>query len=243
MSNYAFIPLRAGGKRIGPIDGRDKDQALLGGHPLMAWTITEAKESGVFDKVIAVTRSEPHADIARQYGCDDVMWRPEYTVRDSSPDIEWVMWALSELIKEDDLPEMYSILRVTSPFRTAKHIKAAWTKFIYSNAHSLRTMTPVEQHPGKMWVVHNDVALPIFPTWSEKNPWHSQGTQTLFPAYIQTAGMEMAWADMTIDTKTIAGSIVKPYIVKGLPALDINTKRDWSLAELAVKHGYAVFPK
>ena len=187
-------------------------------------------------------RSKEHADIAKDYGCDEVLERPEYTVRDSSPDIEWVMWALTELIKQGELPLMYSILRVTSPFRTDKDIKAAWEKFEHSGAHSLRTMTPVEQHPGKMWVIHNDVALPIMPTWSVKNPWHSQGTQTLFSVYIQTAGMEMARADMTITTKTIAGSYIIPYITAGLPALDINTKFDWFKAEQAVKHGQAKFP-
>jgi CMP-N-acetylneuraminic acid synthetase len=237
MSNIAFIPLRAGGRRVGLIDGKDKERADLGGHPLMAWTIRHAVESGMFSDVIAVTRSPEHAELARDYGCNEVMERPEYTVRDSSPDIEWVTWALNELMKEGELPRMYSILRVTSPFRTGQDMRAMWGLFKGASMHSARMVTPAEQHPGKMWVIHNRLLLPLLPVYSEKNPWHSQGTQTLFKAYVQTAGMEMAWSDMTLGTKTIAGSKVMPYIATGFNALDINTKFDWYKATQAVKHG------
>jgi len=239
--NVAFIPLRAGGKRVGLVDGKDKERADLGGHPLMAWTIRHAVDSKLFDSVVAVTNSPEHRSIALAYGCNNILERPPYTTRDNSPDIEWVLWALKELMKQKKLPNSYSILRVTSPFRTAEDIKAA--RRLLDGNHSVRTVTPVEQHPGKMWVINQGMLLPLYPVGSEKNPWHSNPTQNLFPAYIQTAGMEMAWADMTLGTKTIAGSIVAPYITRGLSALDINTKFDWYKATQAVKYGFAKLPE
>lgn len=239
----AFIPLRGGGKRVGLIDGKDKERADLGGHPLMAWTIASALDSRVFDRVIAITRSPEHAELALRCGCHEVLERPAYTTRDFSPDIEWVLWALDTLKEKGPLPDMYSILRVTSPFRTAGDIISAWASFQVGDTHSLRTVTPVEQHPGKMWVINHDVLLPLMPFGHDKNPWHSSATQSLFKAYIQTAGMEMAWVNMTLQTKTIAGSIVRPYIVEGWNALDINTKFDWYKAEQAVLHGMVAKPK
>ena len=237
MSNIAFIPLRAGGKRVGLIDGKDKERADLGGYPLMAWTIAHAIESKSFDKIIAVTREPEHRAMALDYGCE-VLNRSPYTVRDSSPDIEWVLEALGSLQNVDS----YSILRVTSPFRTAKDIKAV-KSLLQTRIHSVRTVTSVEQHPGKMWVINNDILLPLYPVGSEKNPWHSSPTQELFRAYIQTAGMEMAWADMTLRTKTIAGSVIKPYVVDGWSALDINTKFDWYKATQAIKHEMVHIPE
>ena len=64
----AFVPLRAGGRRLGLINGLDKERAFLGEHPLMAYTIRAAIDSGVFDEVIASVRSEEHACISEHYG-------------------------------------------------------------------------------------------------------------------------------------------------------------------------------
>ena len=77
----------------------------------------------------------------------------------------------------------------------------------------------------------------------EVNPWHSNPTQNSFRVYIQTAGMEMAHANMTLSSKTIAGSTVIPYVVEGLAALDINDRWDWVRAEEAVKRGVAPIPE
>lgn len=236
--NVALIPLRAGGKRVGLINDKDKERAKLGRNPLMSYTIRWAIDSGVFDDVIAVTRSKDHIDMAKAYEAN-ILERPAYTVRDSSPDIEWTLWALKEL---EDVTS-YSILRVTSPFRTDEDITAAWNLFNGLNADSLRTVTPVTEHPAKMWVKRQNRLLPLLPMGPEANPWHSNPTQNSFQVYIQTAGMEMAHANMTLTSKTIAGSAVIPYVVEGLPALDINTRWDWVRAEDAVKRGVAPIPE
>ncbi|KKM72307.1 hypothetical protein LCGC14_1421810 [marine sediment metagenome] len=240
MKKIAFIPLRAGGTRIGPIEGLDKERALLGKHPLMAYTIRSAIDSGVFDTVMAVAASADHADLAEEYGADRGPQRPEYTVRDGSPDIEWVDWILGKLDGEYD---MFSILRVTSPFRTAINIKEANKLFSGDvGSHSLRTVTPVAEHPGKMWVVRQGHLLPLLPMGSESFPWHSSGTQTLFKTFIQTAGMEFAMTKAVQATKTIAGSVILPYVVKGWPALDVNTRYDWQKAVEGIENGSAPIP-
>lgn len=238
--SVAFIPLRAGGKRVGKIDGMDKERALLGDWPLMAWTIRWAIDSGVFDDVIAITRSPEHRTMAEEYGASVPFQRLSYTIRDGSPDIEWVLHALNE-VKEENY-DTYSILRVTSPFRTDKDIKEANADFWQFWSHSLRTVTPVDQHPAKMWVIRQSYLMPLLPMGPETNPWHSNPTQNSFEAYIQTAGMEIASVEMTLRTKTIAGSVIRPYVVEGLAALDINTKFDWYKAEQAIKHELAPIP-
>jgi len=241
MNVVAFIPLRAGGSRVGLIGGVDKERAILGDKPLMAWTIWAALESGVFDKVIAVTRRKTHMKMARKYGAT-IMERPEYTVTDTSPDIEWVEWALHGLwddwkYNSTPYPDAFAILRATSPFRTAEHIKEAYKKFFDAiGTDSLRTVRKVTEHPGKMWrILNKDRMVPVMPLGPDKQPWHSSATQTLFPCYIQTAGMEFAWSQMVLETGTIAGNAVVPYVVEGAAALDINEYSDWLDAERIVK--------
>ena len=244
MSVVGLIPLRGGGKRLGPIGGVDKERAVLGNHPLMAYTIRAAIDSGVFNNVIAVVASEEHAAMAEDYGAAVPFRRPSYTTRDGSPDIEWVLWVMKQFAEEFDAYDVYSILRVTSPFRSAVDILDGWELFRNSlGAHSLRTVSKTNQDPMKMWIIRNDRLLPLVPVGPESAPWHSRPSQENPVVYAQTAGMEFAWTQMTLDTKTIAGSVVVPYIVEGYSAMDLNSTLDWAVAEEAIKAGNVDIPR
>ncbi len=242
MSAVAFVPLRAGGSRVGLIDGLDKERAILGGHPLMAYTIRAAIDSGVFERVIAIVRNDEHARLATKYGAEIPWFRPEYTVQDDSPDIDWVQWALQKL--NSGMDEIFAILRVTSPFHTAKTIQRAWSAF---NARpisdSLRTVRSVTEHPGKMWVIRDDTLIPLLPMGPDEQPWHSSPTQSLFKTYIQTAGMEFARTNTVYRSENIAGSIIVPFVVDEWEGFDINTRAEWDLAEIAVANGTAKLPE
>jgi len=243
-NTVAFIPLRAGGSRVGLIDGLDKEQALLAGHPLMAYTIRAAINSGVFDRVIAVVKSDVHAEIAKDYGASVPWKRPNYTVQDNSPDIEWVQWALQKLDEDGDPADVFAILRVTSPFRSASLISAAASEFYFrQEADSLRTVRRASEHPGKMWVIRDNLLLPLFPMGPEFQPWHSSPTQSLFDVYVQTAGMEFARTKTVYETRSIAGSIIVPFVVDEWEGFDINTREEWELAEIAVAQGAAKLPE
>lgn len=244
MSVVALIPLRAGGTRVGKINGLDKERAVLGKHPLMAYTIRWAIESGVFDNVIAVVASDDHAAMAEEYGAQVPMRRPPHTTEPDSPDIDWVFWIMRKYWGEYRRYSTWAILRVTSPFRTSKNINDAYKQFTNTpGIHSLRCVTPVEDHPGKMWVIRQNRLLPLLPMGNEKLPWHSQATQGLFKCYKQTAGMEIGDTRTMLQTRTIAGSNVIPFVLNGWEALDINNREDWDKAEYAVRNKEVEIPK
>ena len=165
----------------------------------MAWTIEAALLSGVFDGVFAVVASEEHAAMAAACGAQ-IIKRPDYTVRDGSPDIEWVEFVLKKMRGEYQRYDAFAILRVTSPFRDADIIKNAGRKFSGTlGADSLRAVRKVSEHPGKMWIVKSqNLMQPLLPMGPIDPPWHSQATQELFPCYIQTAGMEFAYSDVVL---------------------------------------------
>jgi len=244
MSVIGLIPLRAGGTRVGQIGGVDKERAILGKYPLMAYTIRAALDSGVFDNVVAVVASEAHAAMAEDYGAMVPFKRPAYTVQDTSPDIEWVFWVMKQYTEEYGHYDSFSILRVTSPFRTATQIQMAWELFRHSQgAHSLRTVAKAGQDPFKMWVIRQDRLLPLFPIGPEKEPWHSRASQLNPQIYAQTAGMEFAWTETVLRTGTIAGSVIVPFVVTGTSALDINTRLDWEKAEAAIDSEEVEIPR
>ena len=84
-SAVALIPARQGSKRV-----PGKNIRPLGGHPVIAYTIAAALESGVFETVIVSTDSEETAAIARGYGAEVPFLRPPRFAGDTSPDIEWL---------------------------------------------------------------------------------------------------------------------------------------------------------
>lgn len=247
MKVVAFIPLRGGGKRIGKIGGKDKERAIFAGHPLMAYTISAAIQSGIFDEVIAITRSEEHKAIAIRYGATVPWRRPAYTIEDDSPDIEWVQWALSKCIPGD---HAFAILRVTSPFRGPDDIQNAWHLFRDRlGVESLRMIREITEHPGKMWIERGGYLMPLLPivcpqaSSVSEVPWHNRATQSLFKAYVQTAGMEFAYFDTVRRTNSISGSVIVPYISDYWTGFDINTREEWDQAEKAAQEGVAKLPE
>lgn len=238
-SCVALIPARAGSKRV-----PNKNTALLAGHPLMAYSIGAALESGVFTAVIVSTEDERTAEIARQYGAQAPFLRPAEMAGDLSADIEWVTHALTFLKDGGRLPEFFSILRPTSPFRTAATIRRAFDAYVADGrADSLRAMEPCAQHPGKMWVVRGERALPLLPLSPEPQPWHSRPYQDLPKVYVQNASLEIARCATVFSTGTISGHAVLPFFTQGAEGFDINSPRDWEEAVRMITEGRALLPE
>ncbi|MEQ1757948.1 MAG: acylneuraminate cytidylyltransferase family protein [Vicinamibacterales bacterium] len=240
MSNsaVALIPARQGSKRV-----PGKNTRPLAGHPTLAYTIAPALDSGVFDRVIVSTDSEEVAEVARHYGADVPFLRPAEFAGDTSPDIEWLEYTLRELQRRGQSWEAFSLLRPTSPFRTAETIRRAWALFsTQPGVDSLRAVEKCAQHPGKMWVVRGNRMLPLLPFGPAERPWHSTPYQALPEIYVQNASLEIAWTRVVLDQRSIAGTVIVPFLTEGYEGFDINDPRDWSLAESMIEEHVAALP-
>ena len=238
-SAVAFIPARSGSKRV-----PNKNVRSLHGHPLLAYSIRAAIDSGVFDAVICATDSEDYAAIARHYGAEVPLLRPTDISGDKSPDIQWVAWMLEALRSQGRDYPVFSILRPTSPFRQAETIRRAWRAFVDDcHADSLRAVERCKQHPGKMWVVRGKRMLPVMPFTLNGTPWHSSQYAALPEIYAQDASLEIAWSRIVVEQGSIAGEAVVPFISAGLEGFDINEPEDWVLAEHFIAAGEARLPR
>ena len=235
----ALVPARSGSKRI-----RRKNVRLLAGHPLIAYTIAAARDSGIFDAVVVSTDSEDIAAIARHYGAETPFLRPEAMAGDHSPDIEWISHALGELEGAGRTFGCFAILRPTSPFRLPSTIGRAWDRFLAEpGADSLRAVERCSQHPGKMWVIRGRRLLPLLPFGPPGQPWHSTPTQALPEVWVQNASLEIAWTRVVTQGHTIAGETIVPFETEGLEGFDLNQPEDWELAGIHLARGDAVLPR
>lgn len=240
MNCLALIPARQGSKRV-----PGKNVRVLDGHPMLAYTIAPAIESGVFDAVIVSTDSEETAAIARHYGAEAPFLRPAEFASDTSPDIEWVEYTLRELGARGRRWDAFSLLRPTSPFRTAETMRRAWRQFsAETEVDSLRAVELCAQHPGKMWVISGNRMRPLLDQPEPRTqPWHSTPYQALPRVYVQNASLEIAWTRVPLETHTIAGDVLMPFVSEGYEGFDINDPHDWMIAERLLADGTAALPR
>lgn len=237
-SIVGLIPARAGSQRV-----PDKNIRRLGDHPMIAYSIATALDSGIFDAVVVSTDNEQYADIARHYGAEVPGLRPTGIAGATSPDIDWVEHTLDQLAEASRQFDCFSILRPTSPFRTAATIRRAFAAFSAEEGiDSLRAVEKCAQHPGKMWVIRGQRMMPLMPLTPPEQPWHSSQYAALPEVYVQNASLEIAWTRIVREYRTIAGNIIMPFLTEGAEGFDINTPIDWTVAELMIANSEATPP-
>ncbi|MBE0669796.1 MAG: acylneuraminate cytidylyltransferase family protein [Anaerolineales bacterium] len=238
-SAIALLPARSGSKRVA-----DKNIRPLAGHPMIAYTISAAIQSGIFSAVVVSTDSPQYAEVARIYGAEVPFLRPVEMSGDVSPDIDWLHYTLRRLRELGREYDCFSLLRPTSPFRLPETIQRAWNEFVaVEGVDSLRAVEKCHEHPGKMWVIRGKRMMPLLPIGPAEQPWHSTPYQALPEVYIQNASLEIAWTRVVLEEHTIAGNVVMPFLTQNYEGFDVNHPYDWELAEKLVRTGQAKLPE
>ena len=117
ISRIAIIPARGGSKRL-----PGKNRMLLGGKPLIAWTIEAAIESGQFDEVLVSTDDAEIAEISKVYGASVPFLRPPGISGDNASSFDVVAHALDFYARHQKAFDEVMLLQPTSPLRNADHI-------------------------------------------------------------------------------------------------------------------------
>lgn len=238
-SAVAFVPARSGSVRV-----PHKNIMRFGGHPALAYSIAAAQQSGVFAEVVLCTDDKLYAEIGEYYGAKVPALRPAEISSAVSPDIEWVVFMLDELERRGQRFQLFSILRPTNIFRRAETIRAAFETLTGNpGADSIRAVSPVTEHPGKMWVARGRFIYPLLPLTPAEAPWHSQQMAALPRVYKQNASLEIAWTRVArAEPPTIAGHGVLPLFSEGQDGFDLNHPEDVAEAELLISAGEAELP-
>ena len=234
-SAVALVPARSGSQRV-----PGKNVLPLAGHPLIAYSIAGAQESGIFDAVVVSTDSEEIAEIARRYGAAVPGLRPAEMSTATSFDIEWVVHVM-----RDRDEEIFGILRPTSPFRTGDTIRRAYDRLVElgDRADSIRAVEPARQHPGKMWTLDGDLIEPLLPQPEAETPLHSRQYQALPKVYAQNSSLELAWSRVLDDpVPTISGRRIAPFFTEAAEGFSIDYPQDVELAERMLARGEAELP-
>jgi CMP-N,N'-diacetyllegionaminic acid synthase len=220
-SIVALIPARFGSKRC-----PGKNTRLFAGKPLICHTIDLARACDLFSAVVVSTDDIEVYALAKAAGVTVHNRQPAHAT-DDAPDYAWV----SDVMQHRP-EEIFCLLRPTSPFRTHSTIRRAYARLIGTDAHSVRAVEKVSQHPGKMWIDAGKYIIPMLDNrHPDGTPWHSSSTQSLPPFYVQNASLEIAWTWVLRQYRTISGEIVSPLLTDPVEGFDINTEADFAEAE------------
>jgi CMP-N-acetylneuraminic acid synthetase len=233
----AFVPARSGSERV-----RHKNVRPLAGHPLLAYAIETAEQSGAFERIVVSTDAEEIAEVARWYGADVPFLRPSEYATSTSPDIEWLSFTLARL---DEAYDLFALIRATNPFRGPDVVRRGFDQLLATpEADSIRAVELVKQHPGKMWHLSDDgrTMTPLLDQSHLDVAWHAGQYQALPEVYVQNSALEIAWTRVVTETGTREGRVLAPFLTQGLEGFNVDDEEDWARAERLVASGAATLP-
>jgi CMP-N,N'-diacetyllegionaminic acid synthase len=228
MTTCALVLARGGSKGL-----PGKNLRLLGGHPLIAWSILAARASGAVDRLICSTDSEEIAAVARAYGAETPFLRPAEYATDMATDIDVFGHAARWLAEHGVSPDLFVQLRPTTPFRDPAWIDDSVARMRADPAIScVRSVTPAEHTPYKMWrMADGDARLaPLLTIEGMAEP-YNMPRQKLPPVFRHTGQLDVI-RRAVIDAGSMTGDAIAPLLVPFESAVDIDGLRDFQMAEL-----------
>jgi len=231
----AIIPARKGSLRV-----PNKNIRNLDGHPLIAYSIQSAINSKIFQSIIVASDSDLICEIGNYYGATKSIKRGESDSSSTSLDIEW----LKNLDKAGHLnSEFFAILRPTSPLRSENLIKRCIDAFLVSRADSLRTISKVTDHPGKMWRLEKGgIIHPYLKQEEFSHATHAMQYQSLEELFVQTSVLEIAKTTNIKGTESREGNIVMGYVTEGIESHSIDSEEDFEFLKYLISNNPKILP-
>ncbi|MDR3176000.1 MAG: acylneuraminate cytidylyltransferase family protein, partial [Desulfovibrio sp.] len=142
MRNLALIPARGGSKGL-----PGKNIKEFAGKPLIAWTITAAKEAGCVSSIVVSSEDAEILETSRRWGAETPFVRPMSLAGDTSSSMDVVFHALDYFEKNGIYYDAVILLQPTSPLRSGRDIEEAFRIFQNTRAPACISVTPCAHPP------------------------------------------------------------------------------------------------
>jgi len=143
MTLLCTICARGGSKGV---VGKNVRELL--GKPLLAWSIEQARQTGLFDAIAFSSDSDALIEIAVGAGADIAVKRPDSMASDTAPKLPAIRHCLEQAIEQTgSTPDIFVDLDVTSPLRLPSDIAGAVKLLRQSGARNVITGAPARRSP------------------------------------------------------------------------------------------------
>ncbi len=204
MKILAVIPARAGSKGI-----PNKNIRIIGGHPLIYYSIKNAIESKYITNVVVSTDSQEVRIIAQQMGVS-CHWRKSELCGDAVT----LDAVIADAVFLDEEWDYIVTMQPTSPTLKSKTLDSA---IAYAIENNLDTVISAINAPHLSWSVQEGK---IVPNYSER-----LNRQYLPPHYLETGAFVISKASV-VTPETRIGDNVNIFEVPENEAVDVDTFED-----------------
>ncbi len=222
----AVIPARGGSKRI-----PNKNIKLFNGKPLIFYTIKQALNSKLFDRIVVDTDNKKIAQIAKKYGAEVPFLRPKELSSDKSKVVDSIIYLLDRFKKEEDYePTHVVILQTTSPLRETEDIKSCLS--LINKTDATTVLTVCSTHPRLYYM--DEKQNIILANGSEKQSTNMQEWRSAYilnGCFVYIVSVKALIAEKSIITKK-----TKAIVCDKWRSVDLDYPEDWVLAEFLHKH-------
>lgn len=222
MANIvALVPARSGSKGV-----PNKNVRILGGHPLLAWTVMACKKVSTIRRVIISTDSTEYADVAKKYGAEAPFSRPNEISGDRSTDYEFIVHALDWLADHGEEPEYIIHMRPTTPLRDPKLIDKAVNDFIQAeNASALRSVHEMSESAYKTFEIASSGQLKKVGCETTELDSANNARQIFPKTYMANGYVDVLSTAFIRKTGLLHGSHVMPFITPVV--IEVDTEDDF----------------
>ena len=231
MRILALITARGGSKRL-----PGKNIRLLGGKPLIVWSIDVAKDIPEICDILVSTDDQTIASVCKDADALVPWLRPAELSSDTASSVDAALHALDWYEAEKGAVDGILLLQPTSPFRTQTTILQGIELFRKNDHQPILGVSPTHAHP--MWALKMDGDC-LVPFMQE----HGLGmrSQDLPPVYVVNGSFYLISPSELRENKSFVGKKTIPLIIASpLEALDIDTEWDFKMAVLISDQQFAL---
>ena len=223
ITNVALIPARGGSK------GLPKKNILpFNGKPLIAWTIEQALDSALIDRVIVSTDCRQIAEIALKYGAEVENLRPFEISTDEASTEDVMLYESKVLLKNRIRPKNLILLQCTSPIRLPGTIDRALEEYTEADADSLLSVMKCHRF---FWFKDTNIVS----SYNYKFRPRRQDIQNNKVPYMETGSIYITDFEMFLQEKNRLLGRIHLFETSYYESFEIDDKEDFVLCEFLAK--------
>lgn len=209
---------------------KGKNFRMLHGKPLLAYSIEQAKTTGLFDAVAVSSDSEIILGLAKDSGADLLITRPDELATDHAAKLPVIRHCVQEAEKISGLHyDIVVDLDVTSPLRSVEDIGRAVALLEETGAGNVITAMPARRSPYFNLVELNDQGQVVLSKSSGKAIVRRQDAPK---CYDMNASIYVWRHSMLFSRDSLFNPDTQLYVMPEERSIDIDSELDFRIVEL-----------
>lgn len=225
MKRICTICARGGSKGV-----KGKNIRPLLGKPLIAYSIEQAKQSGLFDVIAVSSDSELILETAKTFGADYLIKRPDELATDQAAKLPVIKHCVAEVEQQKGCTfDTIVDLDATSPLRSVEDIQSAVALLEENRVGNVITAMPSRRSPYFNLVELNENGV-VELSKPLKTPIVRR--QDAPKCYDMNASIYV-WKHQTLfDSKSLFNADTRLYVMPEERSVDIDSELDFKVVEL-----------